>query len=105
MNKKTKGLNRREMFRLFGGIGLGAIIAETYERLYNIPLLESRFREEVEYWLSQYNTAKQRLDELSNQLKQSEGEVISLREKVSNLENHYNAIKEEINKLDELKKE
>jgi len=105
MNKKTKGLNRREMFRLFGGIGLGAIIAETYERLYNIPLLESRFREEVEYWLSQYNTAKQRLDELSNQLKKNEGEVISLREKVSNLENQYNATKEEINKLDELEKE
>jgi hypothetical protein len=105
MSKKPKGLNRREMFRLLGGIGLGATIAETYERLYNIPLLESRFREEVRYWLSQYNTAKQRLDELSNQLKQSEGEIISLREKVSNLEKHYNATKEEINKLDELEKE
>jgi hypothetical protein len=93
------------MFRLFGGIGLGAIIAETYERLYNIPLLESRFREEVIYWLSQYNTAKQRLDELSNQLKQSEGEVISLREKVSNLENLYKAKNEEVKKLDELEKE
>ena len=68
-------------------------------------MLESRFREEVIYWLSQYNTAKQRLDELSNQLKQSEGEIISLREKVSNLENQYNAAKEEINKLDELEKE
>jgi hypothetical protein len=105
MNKKTKGLNRREMFRLFGGIGLGAIIAETYDRLYNIPLLESRFREEVIYWLSQYNTAKQRLDELPNQLKQSEGEVTSLREKVSNLENLYKAKNEEVKKLDELEKE
>jgi len=105
MNKKTKGLNRREMIRLFGGIGLGAIIAETYERLYNIPLLEGRFREEVMYWLSQYNTAKQRLDELSNELKQSEGEVISLREKVSNLENLYKATNEEVKKLDELEKE
>jgi len=105
MNKKTKGLNRREMFRLFGGIGLGAIIAETYERLYNIPSLESRFREEVIYWLSQYNTAKQRLDELSNELKQSEGVVTSLREKVSNLENLYKAANEEVKKLDELEKE
>jgi hypothetical protein len=86
MSKKPKGLNRREMFRLLGGIGLGAAVTETYERLYNIPLLESRFREEVRYWLSQYNTAKQRLDESSNQLKKNEGEIISLREKVSNLE-------------------
>jgi chromosome segregation ATPase len=105
VSKKPKGLNRRKMFRLLGGIGLGATIAETYERLYNIPLLENRFREELRYWLSQYNTAKQRLDELSNQLKQSEGEIISLREKVRNLENQYNAAKEKVNKLDELEKE
>jgi polyhydroxyalkanoate synthesis regulator phasin len=112
MSERSNESKRREILKFLGGIGLGAAIAETYERLYNIPLLERGFRKEIEYWLSQYNSAKQRLDDLSNQLKQKEGEINTLKEKVSNLENQYNVAKEEtnrlnstINKLDELELE
>jgi polyhydroxyalkanoate synthesis regulator phasin len=112
MSERSNESKRREILKFLGGIGLGAAIAETYERLYNIPLLERGFRKEIEYWLSQYNSAKQRLDDLSNQLKQKEGEINTLKEKVSNLENQYNVAKEEtnrlnstINKLDELERE
>jgi chromosome segregation ATPase len=105
-------LNRREILKFLGSTGLGVSIAETYERLYNIPLLERAFRKEIEYWLSQYNSAKNMIDKLSNQLKQKEGEIISLKEKASYLENQYNSATEEINKLnstisklDELEKE
>jgi chromosome segregation ATPase len=105
-------LNRRGILKFLGSAGLGISIAETYERLYNIPSLERAFRKEIKYWLSQYNSAKDMIDKLSNQLKQSEGEIDSLKEKANYLENQYNSTTEEINKLnstinklDELEKE
>jgi hypothetical protein len=102
VSKKDDGLikmERRGLLKFLGGIGLGGIVAEVYERLYNIPLLEGRFREELNYWMNQYNSAKDMIDKLSGQLKQREEEVGSLKEKAGYYETQYNSAIEEINKL------
>jgi hypothetical protein len=82
MSKGSNKLNRREALKLLGSAGLGIAIAETYERLYDIPLLERRFRKEVEYWLSQYNAAKEEINKLDELEKESTSDIAYYREKM-----------------------
>jgi hypothetical protein len=105
-------VDRRTVLKFLGGIGLGAIAAETYEMLHHIPQLERRFMEEVNYWINQYNSAKDAVDKLSNKLRQQEGEISNLRDEVNYLRAQYNSKSEEVskltltvNKLDELERE
>jgi predicted nucleic acid-binding Zn-ribbon protein len=101
-------MNRRDLFKFLAGIGLGAVVIETYERLYHIPMLETMFRKELEYWINQYNTAKEEVGRLTEQLRKREGEISSLRsdltkskEELERLIQQYNTTKEEANRLSE----
>jgi hypothetical protein len=105
-------MDRRNMLKFLGGVGLGAIAAETYEALHHIPLLESRFVDEVNYWINQYNSAKEAVDKLSNKLRQQEGEISNLRDEVNYWRAQYSSKSEEVgkltltvNKFDELERE
>ena len=69
---------RRGLLGFLGGLGLGAVLAEVYERLYNIPLLERRFREEVNYWVDRYNSANTELNNLATQLNAAERRIEDL---------------------------
>jgi DNA-binding ferritin-like protein len=88
------GNSRRDVLRFLAGVGVGAGIVEVYERLYNMPLLEERFRAEVSYWINEYNTARERLNQL-------EQEYNSAKETITNLTNEYNMVRERINQLEE----
>jgi hypothetical protein len=105
-------MDRRNMLKFLGGVGLGAIAAETYEALHHIPQLERRFVDEVNYWINQYNSAKDAVDKLSNKLRHQEGEVSNLRDEVNYWRAQYSSKSEEVgkltltvNRLDELEKE
>jgi chromosome segregation ATPase len=88
------GNSRRGVLRFLAGVGVGAGIVEVYERLYNMPLLEERFRAEVSYWINEYNMARERLNQL-------EQEYNSAKETITNLTNEYNLVRERINQLQE----
>jgi hypothetical protein len=88
------GNSRRGVLRFLAGVGVGAGIVEVYERLYNMPLLEERFRAEVSYWINEYNTARERINQL-------EHEYNSAKETITNLTNEYNLVREKINQLQE----
>jgi DNA-binding ferritin-like protein len=88
------GEDRRSFLRFAAGIGLGAVAAETYERLYNMPLLENRFRAEASYWINEYNMARERINQLEQQYN-------SAKETITNLTNEYNLVRERINQLEE----
>jgi predicted nucleic acid-binding Zn-ribbon protein len=101
-------MNRRDLFKFLAGIGLGAVAIETYERLYHIPMLETMFRKELEYWINQYNTAREEVERLTGKLRKREDEISSLRselakskEELEHLIQQYNTTKEEINRLSE----
>jgi plasmid maintenance system antidote protein VapI len=105
-------MNRRDLFKFLAGIGLGAVVIETYERLYHIPMVEIMFRKELEYWINQYNTAKEEVERLTEQLRKREGEISSLRsdltkskEELEHLIQQYNTTKEEANRLSEMLKQ
>jgi hypothetical protein len=105
-------VDRRNVLKFLGGIGLGAIAAETYEMLHHIPQLERRFMEEVNYWINQYNSAKDAVDKLSNKLRQQEGEINNLKDEVNYWRAQFSSKSEEVskltltvNKLDELERE
>jgi archaellum component FlaC len=105
-------MNRRDLFKFLAGIGLGAVTIETYERLYHIPMLETMFRKELEYWINQYNIARGEVERLIEQLRKQEDEISGLRgelakskEELEHLIQQYNTTKEEINKLSEKLKE
>jgi plasmid maintenance system antidote protein VapI len=105
-------MNRRDLFKFLAGIGLGAVAIETYERLYHIPMLETMFRKELEYWINQYNTAREEVERLTGQLREREGEISSLRsdltrskEELEHLIQQYNTTKEEANRLSEMLKQ
>jgi len=53
---------RREVIGLLSGLGLGAVTAELFEKLYDIPSIEGRFRSEIEYWAGMYNDAVRELE-------------------------------------------
>jgi hypothetical protein len=100
------------MLKFLGAVGLGAIAAETYEALHHIPQLERRFVDEVNYWINQYNSAKEAVDKLSNKLRQQEGEISNLRDEVNYWRAQYISKSGEVdkltltvNKLDELERE
>jgi archaellum component FlaC len=106
------GRDRRAFLSLAAGIGLGAVVAEIYERLYNIPSLERRFRSEVSYWMNEYNSAKEMVEKLSQQLNVSIDEISRLSGEVNNWKNQYNVARDEVDRLgstvnilDELEKE
>jgi hypothetical protein len=61
-SKRCCSVDRRNMLKFLGGVGLGAIAAETYEMVHHIPLLERRFVEEVNYWINQYHIRGQAND-------------------------------------------
>jgi hypothetical protein len=110
--KRCCSVDRRNVLKFLGGIGLGAITAETYEMLHHIPQLERRFMEEVNYWIDQYNSAKDAVDKLSNQLRQLEGEISNLRDEAHYWRAQFSSKSEEVgkltltvNKLDELERE
>jgi len=64
----VRGAGRRGFLNLLAGLGLGAAVAEVYERLYNIPSLEERFRAEVNYWVDKYSSAYARLNSANAEL-------------------------------------
>jgi chromosome segregation ATPase len=105
---KAGNMNRRDLFKILAGIGLGAVTIETYERLYHIPMLETMFRKELEYWVNQYNIAREEVERLTGKLRKREDEISGLRgelakskEELEHLIQQYNTTKEEINRLSE----
>jgi hypothetical protein len=88
------GNSRRDVLRFLAGVGVGAGMVEVYERLYSIPTLEERFRAEVSYWINEYNTARERINQLEQQYN-------SAKETITNLTNEYNLAREKINQLEE----
>jgi hypothetical protein len=102
-------MNRRDLFKFLAGIGLGAVTIETYERLYHIPMLETMFRKELEYWINQYNTAREEVERLTGKLRKREDEISSLRsdltkskEELEHLIQQYNTAREEVSRLSEV---
>jgi prefoldin subunit 5 len=91
--------DRRSLLRFAAGIGLGSVAAEIYERLYNIPELERRFRSEVTYWMNEYTAAKEMVEKLSEQLNVSKDEISKLKAEVNDWKNRYNTAKEEAERL------
>jgi archaellum component FlaC len=105
-------MNRRDLFKILTGIGLGAVAIETYERLYHIPMLETMFRKELEYWINQYNIAREEVEKLTEQLRKQEDEISGLRgelakskEELEHLIQQYNTTKEEVSRLSEMLKQ
>jgi len=92
-------VKRRGLFKFLFGLGLGVVVVETYERLYNIPALERAFRKEIEYWLGQYLDAKRKSEELSSKLKTKEEEIDVLQKDVSYWRSQYNSMQDEVNEL------
>ena len=92
-------MKRRDLFKFLFGLGLGVAAAETYERLYGIPVLERAFRKEIEYWLSQYLDAKRKTEELSSKLKTKEEEIDVLQKDVSYWRSQYNSMQDEVSEL------
>ena len=102
-------MNRRDLFKFLAGIGLGAVAIETYERLYHIPMLETMFRKELEYWINQYNITREEAERLTGKLRKREDEISSLRsdltkskEELEHLIQQYNTTKEEVARLSEV---
>jgi hypothetical protein len=66
-NKPSKG--KRDFLKFLSGVGLGAIAAEVYERVYGIPMLEKSFRAEINYWMNKYNKADEEIRKLESENK------------------------------------
>jgi hypothetical protein len=81
------------------GFVSGIAVAEIYERLYNIPALERRFRSEVTHWMNEYNSAKAMVEKLSQQINVSKDEISRLSAEANNWKNQYNTAKEEVDRL------
>jgi len=92
-------VKRRGLFKFLFGLGLGVVVVETYERLYNIPALERAFRKEIEYWLGQYLDAKRKSEELSSRLKAKEEEIDVLHRDVSYWRSRYSSMQDEVSEL------
>jgi len=90
--------SRRGLLKFLAGLGLGAGFAEVYERLYNMPLLERMFRDEINYWVNEYNSARESLDKLIRQYN-------SIKESLSECIDKYTSMEEAIYRIDELERE
>ena len=90
--------NRRSLLKFLAGLGLGAGFAEVYERVYDIPLLERMFRDEINYWVNEYNSARESLDKLIRQYN-------STKESLNECIDKYTSMEEAIYKIDELERE
>ncbi|MEM4970327.1 MAG: glycoside hydrolase family 99-like domain-containing protein [Sulfolobales archaeon] len=77
---------RRDYLKFLAGLGLGAVVAEVYERLYSIPLLERAFRAEISYWINEYNSAREELESLKRRLAMLEDDVHRLSSTVEYLD-------------------
>jgi len=66
-DKASKG--KRDFLKFLAGVGLGAVAAEVYERVYGIPMLEKSFRAEINYWMNKYNKADEEIKKLENENK------------------------------------
>jgi hypothetical protein len=51
---------------------------EVYEKLHNMPLLENRFRAEASYWINEYNTARERINQLEQQYSSAKETITNL---------------------------
>lgn len=50
--------SRREVIGLLSGLGLGVVVAELFERFYDIPSMENKFRSEIEHWVEIYKIGR-----------------------------------------------
>jgi archaellum component FlaC len=71
-------------------------------------MLEAMFRRELEYWINQYNAAKEGVERLTGQLREREGEISGLRndlarskEELEYLVQRYSSAREEVERLSE----
>ncbi len=94
-----RGRGRRGFLKFLAGLGLGAAGAELYERLYHVPSLERRFRSEVSYWMNEYNSAREMVEKLSEQVNVSRSEISRLNGEVNSWRNRYDAVIGEVNRL------
>ena len=92
-----RGRGRRGFLKFLAG--LGAAGAELYERLYHVPSLERRFRSEVTHWMNEYNSAKEMVEKLSEQVNVSRSEISRLNGEVNSWRNQYNSAIGEVNRL------
>ncbi len=95
---KSMRVSRRYFINFLAGLGLGAVATELYEKLYNIPSLEKRFRAEISYWMNQYNSAEE-------ELKRCQKNISSLNEEISSLERREKSLTETLKYQDDLEKE
>ena len=105
MGRGVAGGRRRNVLRFLAGLGLGAAVAEVYERLYSIPSLERRFREEVGYWVGRYNSAKAELDNLAAQYNAAERRIEDLAAQQSSAEKKIEDLTLQVRGLDGLEME
>jgi hypothetical protein len=69
MERDKASKDKRDFLKFLSGVGLGAIAAEVYERVYGIPMLEKSFRAEINYWMNKYNKADEEIKKLENENK------------------------------------
>jgi|GEM_PF-5136519 len=67
-----------------------------------MPSLESRFREEVNYWVGRYNSANAELNNLTAQHSVVKKEVEELANQYSSAAKHIDELTLQIGRLDEL---
>ncbi len=88
--------------KFLAGLWSGTVFAEVYERLYGIPSLERRFREEVGYWVGKYDSVKAELDSLAAQHKRK---IEELTTQQSSAEKRIDELTLQLRSLDELEVE
>jgi len=99
------GKGRRGFLKFLAGLGLGAAGVEVYERLYSIPSLERRFREELNYWVGRYNSAYAELNNLATQLNAAERRIEDLAAQHNAAQRKIEDLTLQIRRLDELEAE
>jgi hypothetical protein len=69
MERDKASKDKRDFLKFLAGVGLGAVAAEVYERVYGIPMLEKSFRAEINYWMNKYNKADEEIKKLESENK------------------------------------
>jgi len=99
---KEAGKGRRGVLKFLAGLGLGAGVVEIYERLYGIPLVERRFRGEIDYWIGEYRSAEAEIRRLNDQLDGLTLRLNRIQSELSNislLETDYNTELKKLTKI------